>query len=107
MEIQWIGGGFRRISQSRSDIFSKIGVLVHLNRGTALEGHLGESVPSQRTMIFRRIYLYCNSPHDDDFNPFFFAHLSFISVSGKQVGILSDGDTRGQLESWRIFLAIG
>ena len=52
MEIQWIGGGFRRISQSRPEILRKIGVLVHLNRGRALERHLGVGVPSQRTMIF-------------------------------------------------------
>ena len=59
METQWIGRGFGKISQSRLEILRTIGVLVHLNRGTAVEGHLGEGVPSQRTMEFRPMFQYC------------------------------------------------
>ena len=90
MKTQWIGGGCRRISRFRLDILSKMGVWVYLNTDTGLEVHLGEGVPSQRTVVFNQIFCCCNSPHDDELCTFF-AYLSFTGTNGKHVTLSVGG----------------
>ena len=52
------------------------------------------------------MFYRCNSAHNDEFCILVFAHLYFTGVSWKHVDILSDRDIRGQLEPWRLILAM-